>query len=513
MAWGGPDGQLAQIREQSKDSDKLALTDEVNGLIEGLKIGLGWLSDRDKEIATDNPDILGDDLYRLARGGLRNTLGAVNFLSDVAIKSSEGKLNDPIGAASIVGHGLRLADFATKKSGEIGGAIAEHGFGVDPRVGQAIGSFAPDLLLSRGAGTLSKLSKGLRIGTPTGRAFAIAGGYGGVPAATMMNIPDLGRPLQMAAKTSAATKAIDATTGYNPRRNALTEYKQLLEDGFDMSGDKDIQRLLAQTLENSADKLPTNVKQWDNKALYIKATKDHIAKHGVAAGKTMRESVGVFVDPKTKEIFQVMKRGNKNLPSDWQLRRGSEATNTNLNRALDTFLQSPGYESYKSIANKELMMKQIGFKGTKQEFQKLFEIHHVNAIKVYSPFFTGLKPKQAAELRKLAEGAKIYLGNDPRNLVPLLKRKHTLDKDSIHTFMRENGIEGSRKWPFLSTEGNKLGSYNPQARMAALLEGRSVQERFEVLKGFQEWVQKPATTHLDELLTAKQDLENLVINA
>ena len=73
-------------------------------------------------------DELADDLYRLTKGGLKNTLGAVDFLSDVAIKSSEGKLNDPIGAASIVGHGLRLADFATKKSGEIVGAVAEHGF-------------------------------------------------------------------------------------------------------------------------------------------------------------------------------------------------------------------------------------------------------------------------------------------------------------------------------------------------------------------------------------------------
>ena len=65
--------------------------------------------------------------------------------------------------------------------------------------------------------------------------------------------------------------------------------------------------------------------------------------------------------------------------------------------------------------------------------------------------------------------------------------------------MRENGIEGSSKWPFLSTEGNKLGSYDPQARMAALLEGRSVQERFEVMKGFKEWVQNPVNEELSKL--------------
>ena len=290
MAWGGPDGQLAQIREQSKDSDKLALTDEVNGLIEGLKIGLGWLSDRDKEIATDNPDILGDDLYRLARGGLRNTLGAVNFLSDVAIKSSEGKLNDPIGAASIVGHGLRLADFATKKSGEIGGAIAEHGFGVDPRVGQAIGSFAPDLLLSRGAGTLSKLSKGLRIGTPTGRAFAIAGGYGGVPAATMMNIPDLSKPLRMVAGTSAATKTVSgvenlvktktAAKAYKPKTNSLARYNEMILQGYDFKNNKTINNLVAKMKSSNVSNLPKNITQYTDEALYKAEVKAHLDRGG-----------------------------------------------------------------------------------------------------------------------------------------------------------------------------------------------------------------------------------------
>ena len=70
--------------------------------------------------------------------------------------------------------------------------------------------------------------------------------------------------------------------------------------------------------------------------------------------------------------------------------------------------------------------------------------------------------------------------------------------------MRENGIEGSSKWPFLSTEGNKLGSYDPQARMAALLEGRSVLERFEVMKVFKEWVQDPANDHVNRLLEAER---------
>ena len=71
------------------------------------------------------------------------------------------------------------------------------------------------------------------------------------------------------------------------------------------------------------------------------------------------------------------------------------------------------------------------------------------------------------------------------------------------TFMRENGIEGSSKWPWLSTAGNKAGSYDPQQRMMLLLQERSVQERFEVLKGFQEWVQEPALEHLSTLKTMK----------
>jgi len=158
MAWGGKDGQLAHQKEFYKENatTELGLTNEIDQLIEGLKIGFGWLSDRDKEASADNPDELADDLYRLTKGGLKNTLGAVDFLSDVAIKSSEGKLDDPIGAASTVGHALRFADFATKKSGEIGGAVAEHGFGIDPRAGQAIGSLVPDLVLGKGLGLARK---------------------------------------------------------------------------------------------------------------------------------------------------------------------------------------------------------------------------------------------------------------------------------------------------------------------------------------------------------------------
>ncbi len=288
----------------------------------------------------------------------------------------------------------------------------------------------------------------------------------------------------------------------SPKVNALDRYDELVAAGYDMSKDTTIQRLINKV--DNADNLPKHIKRHTDEAAYKIAVDEHIAKGNPT--DRIREEVGVLVG-EDGSVRQWESRGKM------QLRGEGEATNTALNRELDRFLQSPQFVSYNRIANVRHFMKEIGFTGTEKEFRAMYELHHVNAIKVYSPFFTGLKPKQAEELRKLAKGAKIYLGNDPNNLVPLLKRKHTLDKDSIHTFMRENGIEGSSKWPFLSTEGNKLGSYDPQARMAALLEGRSVQERFEVLKGFRDWVQEPATTHLNKLLTAKQDLENLVINA
>ena len=280
---------------------------------------------------------------------------------------------------------------------------------------------------------------------------------------------------------------------YTAKLNAFDRYDELVAAGYDMTNDTAIQRLINKV--DTADNLPKHIKQYTDEAAYRKAVDEHIAK-GKPTDR-IREEVGVFVD-KDGSVKQMQSRG------ELQLRSKAEATNTSLNRELDRFLQSPEFVSYNSIANVRHFMKEIGFTGSEKQFQKLYELHHVNAIKVYSPFFKNLDPTQAAELRKLAEGAGIYLGNDPRNLVPLLKRKHTLDKDSIHTFMRENGIEGSSKWPFLSTGGNKLGSYNPQARMAALLEGRSVRERFEVLKGFQEWVQKPAQDHLNKLLEAQR---------
>ena len=274
--------------------------------------------------------------------------------------------------------------------------------------------------------------------------------------------------------------------------SALERYRNMVDQGFDMSKDTKIQRLINKV--DSVDSLPKHIKQYTNESKYRQAVKTYLGEGGVTAD--IRDKVGVFVD-KDGSVKQMQSRGKL------QLRSEVERINTNLNRELNRFLQSPEHISYDKIANVRHFMQEIGFEGTETQFKSLYELHHVNALKVYAPFFTGLDPKQAAKLRKLAEGAKIYLGNDPRNLVPLLKRKHRVDTDSIHTFMRENGIEGNSKWPWLSTAGNKAGSYDPQQRMMLLLQERSVQERFEVLKGFQEWVQEPALEHLSTLKTMK----------
>ena len=274
----------------------------------------------------------------------------------------------------------------------------------------------------------------------------------------------------------------------SPKVNALDRYDELVAAGYDMSKDTTIQRLINKV--DNADNLPKHIKRHTDEAAYKIAVDEHIAKGNPT--DRIREEVGVLVG-EDGSVRQWESRGKM------QLRGEGEATNTALNRELDRFLQSPQFVSYNRIANVRHFMKEIEFTGTEKQFRAMYELHHVNAIKVYSPFFAGLKPKQAEKLRRLAEGTGIYLGNDPRNLAPLLKRKHRIDPDSIHTFMRENGIEGTSKWPFLSTAGNKPGSYNPQARMAALLEGRSVQERFEVMKGFKEWVQNPVNAELSEL--------------
>ena len=274
--------------------------------------------------------------------------------------------------------------------------------------------------------------------------------------------------------------------------SAFERYRNMVDQGFDMSKDTKIQRLINKV--DSVDSLPKHIKQYTNESTYRQAVNTYLDGGGVTAD--IRDKVGVFID-KDGSVKQMQSRGKL------QLRSEVEKINTNLNRELNRFLQSPEHISYDKIANVRHFMQEIGFEGTETQFKALYELHHVNALKVYAPFFTGLDPKQAAELRKLAEGAKIYLGNDPRNLTPLLKRKHRVDLDSIHTFMRENGIEGNSKWPWLSTAGNKAGSYDPQQRMMLLLQERSVQERFEVLKGFQEWVQEPALEHLSTLKTMK----------
>jgi len=274
--------------------------------------------------------------------------------------------------------------------------------------------------------------------------------------------------------------------------SALERYRNMVDQGFDMSKDTKIQRLINKV--DSVDSLPKHIIQYTDESTYRQSVNTYLDGGGVTAD--IRDKVGVFVD-KDGSVKQMQSRGKL------QLRSEVEKINTNLNRELNRFLQSPEHISYDKIANVRHFMQEIGFKGDEKQFKALYELHHVNALKVYAPFFTGLDPKQAAELRKLAEGAKIYLGNDPRNLTPLLKRKHRVDPDSIHTFMRENGIEGSSKWSFLSTAGNKAGSYDPQQRMMLLLQGRSVQERFEVLKGIQEWVQEPANQHLSTLKNMK----------
>ncbi len=343
------------------------------------------------------------------------------------------------------------------------------------------------------------------LATPTVSTTALK--YGGKvwKAADIAELGYIPSRIHEATRTSARALDTVESVGAAGRQkvNAFERYASMVEEGYDMTTDGKIQRLINKV--DSADNLPKHIKQYTDEGEYRQAVKAHIDVKGNKGSKTIRTEVGVLVDPETGTVRQMQKRGNKGIyQQDYQLRSSAEQVNTDLNRELSRFSQSPKYTSYKNIENVRHFMREIEFEGTPAEFQKLYELHHVNAIKVYQPFFSDLTPKQAEELRKLAEGAKIYLGNDPRNLVPLLKRKHRVDPDSIHTFMRENGIEGSSKWPWLTTSGNKLGSYNPQERLIKLLEGRSVQERFEVMKGFQEWVQQPANEHLSKLIEAQK---------
>ena len=495
MAWGGEGGQLDQLQQAADPNKPLGGTEAVDAFMGGLNWlgqGINWI-DQQAEVEQEG---IGDDLWRLGKGGLKNTLNIVNELTDAAKGYSEGRYEDttPLKSGTVVGHALRLGEAVTEKSSEVGGAIAEHGFGLDPRIGQFAGSLAPELLLNRGAGLINRslgtLTMHAGIGNRMRQAVAYGPDVGGVAAIGYHGFDEVIKPMTQLSATGKVTGSVVKATTYKPKTNALARYNEMILQGYDFKDNKTINNLVAKMNSSNVSNLPKNITQYTDEALYRAKVKAHLAGGGKTAD--IRKKIGVFVDT-DGSVKQIMSRG------DIQLVRIDKDTNTDLNRALTEFQQSPNLPKYDAAANVRLMMKKIGFEGTQKEFTALYHIHHVNSIKVYKPFFFGLDAEGAARLRKLAADNGIFLGSHPNNLTPIIKRKHTLDPDSIHTWQRKFGIEGtSKEWEGI------IGSYDPQANLEAMFKHASVEGRLEALLLYREYVQGAVNVNLQKLLpTAK----------
>ena len=273
-----------------------------------------------------------------------------------------------------------------------------------------------------------------------------------------------------------------------PKVNAVKRYKQFSKDGYKV-----------EHLTSSAKKLEKGdlseklegLTQWTDEAAYRKAVQKNIDAGMPTAD--IRQTVGVYVNPKTGEVRQMMSRGGLQLRNPWD-----EGANTTLNRRLSLVQQqSKGTKAYNSTENVSTLMKQKNFKGTAEEFTAKYAIHHKRSIVAYEPFFYNLKAKEAAELRGLIEDGGIKLGDNIENLVAIPKRMHTLDKNSIHTWMRKNGIEGiSKDWEGI------VGSFDAQASLRKKFAKASVEERYEAFKLYLEYVQEPTDAALKKILDA-----------
>ena len=282
-----------------------------------------------------------------------------------------------------------------------------------------------------------------------------------------------------------------AIKGRGSKVDAYQRYRKMLEQGheFDPSVTTAAEKL---SQGNFIKTLGPDIKVYKDEAKYRKAVDDYLlANPGDTKG--IRTNVGVYTDD--NDVFQIQKRGKL------QLRSIREAKNTALNRQLSlnqqTGLRTDGtkWPNYNSTENVEMLMKKNNFKGTKEEFLATYDIHHKRSAIAYQPFFEGLNAKQSKQLRELAAKEGIHLGNKSENLIAVPKHLHTEGEDAIHNWMRANGIEGfSKEW-----EGFK-GTYDPQGNLTKRFKNLNVKERFEALKEYQEWVQKPTDDRLNTLL-------------
>ena len=191
----------------------------------------------------------------------------------------------------------------------------------------------------------------------------------------------------------------------------------------------------------------------------------------IEAKKHLLGDEDMWIDNLTGEPISIQK--NTKDPSKprfigWWSRgkRGSKRTLLTEQQSL-----GPGetaFTKYNATTNKvELAVK----KGD--------EIHHWNSIIDKSSAYTDLSVEEAKELTGLVRESGWMFGDNKANLIKMIRSDHK----KIHKFMRENGIEG----------------LTARKTMEKLYKGKSVKERFEILRGFMENVQGAVDEELIEM--------------
>ena len=176
--------------------------------------------------------------------------------------------------------------------------------------------------------------------------------------------------------------------------------------------------------------------------------------------KSVKKQMGGFwIDPKDGTQWAVHTDKGKGVKMIGRKARGTR----DIKRKQMTLDQSTGvgedtFVKYDSKGNiSDLLVKEGD------------EIHHWNSLIDKSSAYVDLSRKEAQELTTMVREAGWFFGDNKGNLLKMVREDHK----KIHAWMRENGIEGVRA----------------QKLMEKHYKGKSVKQRFGILKGFMEYVQ------------------------
>ena len=247
------------------------------------------------------------------------------------------------------------------------------------------------------------------------------------------------KALKIGSKVTKA--ALNKTTGIGPR---LRGFKQLVGSG---------------KVTDVGPGIATSAKKGLTKAQYkAKAYNLHVTE-GLDMKSVKKQMGGFWIDPKDGTEWAVHTDKGKGVKMIGRKARGTR----DIKRKQMTLDQSTGigedtFVKYDSKGNiSDLLVKEGD------------EIHHWNSLIDKSSAYVDLSRKEAQELTTMVRDAGWLFGDNKGNLLKMVREDHK----KIHAWMRRNGIEG--------VQAQKL--------MEKHYKGKSVKQRFEILKGFMEYVQ------------------------